>query len=502
METGLTKQQIITQLLRSPHGKLEEYVPVGTQATKDDPEFMAHLIAYNEVRGQIRDSKVALPVVSLSKEFLFEENSLAHLALLDPRNFVRALKFAKSLPNKPQRELARLVDRYLRVREATPGWWERTALQHRASMKTLYALYHVKPDRAADRILFKGKYPAGSLFAAVRDLKDMSATEAAGTILTRRIPFLIAVSALGGKAKDTDLVLALIERMSPTELVTNTKMLERLGIKDVPALRGAYEAGLQRVATSKKATFKTTRAVEAISDPKLKAKLAGAQEKQLAKLGGIEGDWLVLGDKSASMADAIETAKLVAGTLARMVKGQVMLVFFNTSPTAYDVTGKTYEEVKALTKNVVANGATSIGCGLAYAREKNFEPSGIAIASDGAENSVPWFTAQYEALCKSMDREVPVYLYWTKCYQSNATNNNPGTLGRNMHAAGHDMQVFDLREGTDYYALPNLVQTMRASRYSLIDEILATPLLTLDEVFKQKGKETEDVQQSAEPVAG
>ena len=41
-----------------------------------------------------------------------------------------------------------------------------------------------------------------------------------------------------------------VERMTPTELVTNTKMLEKLGIKTNPALRGAYEKALERTAAS------------------------------------------------------------------------------------------------------------------------------------------------------------------------------------------------------------------------------------------------------------
>ena len=58
-----------------------------------------------------------------------------------------------------------------------------------------------------------------------------------------------------------------------------------------------------------------------------------------------------------------------------------------------------------------------------------------------------------------------------------------------MNQAGIEMQTFDIRGGVDYYSVVNLVQTLRASRYSLIDEILATPLLSLNTVLKgaQKG---------------
>jgi hypothetical protein len=65
----------------------------------------------------------------------------------------------------------------------------------------------------------------------------------------------------------------------------------------------------------------------------------------------------------------------------------------------------------------------------------------------------------------------------------------PDNLTPRMNQAGIEMQTFDIRGGTDFYSIPNLAQTLRASRYSLVDEILSTPLLTLSNVLKgaQKG---------------
>lgn len=88
-EVSITKNKIISELARSAHGALKEYVPVGQEAARREPEFMAHLIAWNERNGEIRDSKVALPVVSLSVESFndpeFVANSLAHIAKQGPR---------------------------------------------------------------------------------------------------------------------------------------------------------------------------------------------------------------------------------------------------------------------------------------------------------------------------------------------------------------------------------------------------------------------------------
>jgi hypothetical protein len=158
-------------------------------------------------------------------------------------------------------------------------------------------------------------------------------------------------------------------------------------------------------------------------------------------------------------------------------------VFFDNMARHMEVTGKTYEQILMQTRSIAAGGGTSIGVGLAYAMDRKLDVQGIAIISDGGENAVPRFVDVYARLCKQADGTPPVYLYWT-----------PGetdTLTPSMQRAGYAMDVFDIRGGVDYYSLPNVVQTMRASRFTLFDEIMNTPLLTLDEVFKEE-REVED----------
>jgi len=45
----------------------------------------------------------------------------------------------------------------------------------------------------------------------------------------------------------------------------------------------------------------------------------------------------------------------------------------------------------------------------------------------------------------------------------------------------------------DFYSLPNLVQTMRTNRYSLIEEIMETPLLTLEQAFAKFEEDFNDI---------
>lgn len=491
-EQGITKQKIIAELSKSPHGKLAEYVPVGKQAIEKEPEFTAHLIAWDRKHGQIRDSKVALPVVGLAfeKDAELLDNAYAHLALLGPRELLRAYHFARELrPAGRMLPFRRLISDYLHEKERDRGW-DHIAIQHRKTLRELYAFAHVRPETRPDRVravLFgkdekgvKLPLPKGSVFEAVRNLKDMSPAEAAGAIMHYKIPFLIALGALGAKAKDSDLVLALIGRMSATELVTNTKMLEKLGVKTNPALRGAFDEALKKAATSKKNTLKTTAAVDAIEDETLKEKMRGLQDKQIAAAGGPDGNWLVLADKSGSMSSAIEAARHVSATLAKFVKGKVWLVFFDTTPMTVDVTGLSLDQIQKATRHVRADGGTSIGVGLNRMLQEKTEIDGIAIISDGGENQAPLFANVYKQYEVFIGKAVPVYFY--------DVNGRSG-WDRMINSAGIEMQTFDISGGTDYYSLANTVQTMRSNQYSLVDEIMAVPLLTLDSVLKgsQKG---------------
>ena len=417
--TEVTKNQIVNELIRIGHGDYSIYLDTGLKAIKTEPELFAHLIAWNWKKGQVRDSKAAFPVIALRGEEDAElyENAVAHLMLLDPRNLVKAVQFHKSMshsgtvttPDKRYKDgvrkkniignvskggsgtmLKHAVKRYIRIREQNRGWWNKTALQHKKSLKALYALFHIKPAKFAQELLFEGKIHPGTVFDAVKQLKNMTPIEAAGTILNFKIPFLVAKDAVPGLANKPEITLALIERMSGNELIGNTNMLKRLGVFTSPHLKAAYDKAMERASKDKKvSTLKATKAKKVVTDKTAKAKLKKIQDEQLDKLGGIDGDWLILADKSGSMSIAIEMARQVAALIAQQVKGSITLVFFDGNAQSYDVTNKDLDEITEITKRVYAGGCTSIGVGLDYIMQKGTIVNGIVICSDGGEFPAP-----------------------------------------------------------------------------------------------------------------
>lgn len=489
--TEITRNQIVNQILKVGHGDLSIYKDIGLKAVEFEPELFAHLIAWNHIKGEVRDSKVALPVIALRGKTDHElyENAVAHLCLLDPRNLTRAIEFhgqftKEALGQKlypagigAGRILKNGIEKYIRIREANRGWWNKTAVQHRKSLKSLYCHYHIKPNAHAQKVLFKKQAPKGSIFEAIKNLKNMAPKEAAGTILNFKIPFLMIGAAVGGIKNKPDIILALIEQMSGAGLITNTNMLKRMGVFESPVLKSAYDSALGKVATDKKvSSLKISRAADTIKDKKLSKKLKTAQEDRLASLSGIDGDWLILGDKSGSMETSIKVSCQVSALIAKQVKGMVTLMFFDTMATSFDVTGKSYEEIKDLTKRIDADGGTSIGVGLDMALQKGLIVNGIAICSDGGENAHPVFAYVYKKYCAKFGLEPPVYLFHVP--------GDPNVFVLNCESDGIVVEMFELGHTVDYYVLPNLIQTLRTSRYTLVEEIMETALLTFKDVFK------------------
>lgn len=521
---ALDKPQIIATLAKlSPHGDLDQYLPVFARAIAEDRDFLSHLIVWNHVKGEIRDSKAALPILMLRDLGMARglsavayralvENAWAHLADTSPKMLLQALTWGKSIQGIgiPKNMTHRFVTRYLRDLEAQPAEWERVALQHKASLTTLYARYHVaRGDRVGASFGWKNaegvRPPRPGKFAVVRGLALLSPLEIAGQIERHKLPWLVVRGALGARIKEPDVLMAIMGRMSAADAATSAKWLVRAGVNEHPQTRAALEELLSKAGRKGKAKgtqLKAKKAAKALADvgeAKTAGKLTTLQQTQVEHLRTVEGNWLIIGDKSASMSDAIAMARQVATMLGATVKGNVYLVFADAMPRPVgNVSGKSLAAIEMTTAAVQAQGGTSLGCALKYAIEQGWEIDGIAVISDGAENTHPTLATEYLEYRQRFPGKRPT-VYW---YRTNMDGDyrSPGWIAqfeRGMaQVAG--MTCYDLRHGAqaktqvlrqtavakvDDYALPNLIQTMRVGSYSLVDEIMRCELRTIDQVL-------------------
>jgi hypothetical protein len=524
-ETGISRTDLINKLNLSVHGKLTEYQSFTEDACRTDPEFLAHLIAYDAINGQIKDSKVALPIITLaSREFHDDlvENSLAHLAMQSPRELLKALKFFATLdyPSRRNKALHSVIHRYLDAKAAMPIKWQRWAIRHRRAVKSLYALTHAKIPSWANDILYRNDYTPGTIFAEVKNLHNMPANMVAATIQKYHLsPLIVSGAMTGAKAtqKDSSVIQATMEQMSDTELITQAPALEKKGIGQDDRLKSTFRNRMSQMSARsavmpKKPTLKTGHKAEEMEDEGLRNMLREAQERQIQAQKdagrGIEGNWLGIVDRSLSQQQAIELGAHIGAAIAKFVTGKVWLVFCNTEATPMEVTGKSLEEIKGQVKFIFTNGGTSYGVGLAWAREKKLDLDGVFIVGDGGENATP-FADEWHKWKSQFDKELPVYLYQTYCPPDHAMSQggNPklfegfmnGATLRDMSLVGYPRGTvglvqsgkpvipftrYDFTSGqVDYFSLPNVVQNMKVERFGLVETIMACPLLTLDTVF-------------------
>jgi hypothetical protein len=423
------------------------------------------------------------------------ENVMAHLAKLGPRELVRAYLFNKESSEKRytirngRRGLFQdVLQAYLRTREANKNWWTAAVVRNRTAMKTLYAVSHTKPSGRAQKVLFQRNYAGEPVFEGIKRLAKMSSLEAGGFMLRNKIPFTVAIGA-GVKLDDPSVLLAVVQSMTGAELITATAQLSKLKSFKLGAVQEAYKEAVGKVAKDKRVSVgKASRAIAAIRPDLAKAdspveQLVKLKEKAAQAISPIKGDWVILADRSSSMGAAVKDGIKIASLLAHRVEGNVHLIFFNDTPRAFDVTGKTLDEIQNATRHVTDWGTTSIGCGLRYLSDKKIGVDGIVLVSDGGENAAPWFHDEY----KKLDNE-PTVIYLKLFSDLDRHYKVPqGTVadqfGLHLEKNGISFQAWSLGAGADDYALENIVSVIKPGTYGMLDEVMETPLVLLKDAF-------------------
>lgn len=501
------RQDLIAELTRSPHGDLASYLPMVRRFVDADPGFLAHAMVWGKRQGTIRDALGGMPLATLACRGYPAElrnNSLALLAYLNPRDLLHAWVAGKTFPlaRWGKTRMLRMVHGYLRAREACPPWWERTALRFRQSLTALYALSMTKPGDDAQAILFSHTVsPAYPILERLKSLATHDAALIAGIIRQDRLPLLVCEGVLGKRIQEPAILAAVLDIMTPAELVKRRKALKRWGVQSLGATRGALAATIQRASKGRRDTLLTaTVAAEALrdDDPVLAVELEHLQEDQFQAQPGIEGNWIIGGDRSPSMEKTIDKSRMLAGYLAKRVSGQILLIFFDQEPLVFDVSGKSYADIRRMTGHVTIGNGTSIGCVPAVALERQFRADGIALVSDGGERLPPYFVEKYQLYSHFLGKQPPVYLYRVagRAYQVDGfghvlsrngvyfTQPEQDFLTPRCAAAGIPYQVFPVADDVDQYGLGALAETMRVRQYDLYQEIMGMPLLTLPQAFR------------------
>ena len=461
---------LMDSLLAPAQAPLKDLVQIHADALELDAPFYGHLAAWYQKNGRVRSFREVF-VAGLGVSPLPEHRQAAWVLLqqLAPYQVAGVVRVAKQHFGRCPRSLRAAATHYLRQREANPQSFDRAALRQPKALKELYAGLHVAPGARALAVLFARRPPEGSLGWKVKQLARCPVpAEQARKILELNLPFPVAVGAV---RKLTPAVLAaLVEVMTPAEVINHMKMLQARGALEHREIRARVESKLAEARKDRRVSdYKGLVAAEVVADDDLRQQLQAVTQQRLVAQGQIVKPTAILVDKSSSLQEAIEVGKRVAALAAGLMKPEVPLhvLVFDTVARPLERGGASVAEWEHAFRGVTANGATSIGSPVAWLRANRVMVEQLVVVTDEEENTAPYFHDQWELYA----REIGVRPEVTLLKVGAASSHLERQLSQRQIA-------FETYQFTgDYYSLPNLVPMLtRPGRLELLMEILATPL--------------------------
>jgi hypothetical protein len=461
--------EMLNSLLTTPHRQLEQVAAVHGEMARRDPLFYGHLAVWYQRNGDVRDHKEVFLGQLLTSEL--PEHRDAGFVLLQefpPYQVARIVDFMKQRRGKMPRSARTAVRRYLRAREKNPEFFDRAALRARKAMKHLYATLHIKPDPRAEAVLFLEAPPVDSLaFALKRIAKAETPAEQARLIVEHKVPYTIAVGAV--RKLTPTVVVALINGMSPQEVINSLGSLKGRGALDHPEVKALIDGKLEAAQSDVRVSaFKARVAVDAAElDAETAARLERVTDEQVKKRGRITKPTALLIDKSGSMQNAIQVGKRIAALISGVCEAGLLVYAFDTMPYPVQAQGTGLSDWEKAFRHLKAEGGTSIGCALEAIRLRKQRVEQVILVTDEGENTAPYFAEVHEAYQRDLGLAPSVVIV-----RVGAASYLVEQRLREKQA-----QVETFTFAGDYYALPNLVPLLtRPSRLELLLEIMETPL--------------------------
>jgi hypothetical protein len=491
--------EILNTLLTTPHRQLDKIWPIHRGMVESDPRFYVRLATWYHDQGEVRDHKEMFVVALLLSSFEGHRDvGLALLRALPPYQVVRILDFihgkkttrkARSETDKvkkteeapaepvveefglfknPPRALKTEITRYLREREADPEWFDSTALMARKALKRLYALLHIAPGERAQKILFDEEPPEDSRLFALKELtKAQTPAEQARAIIEHRIPYRVAATVV--QQMTPTVLLALIERMTPQELINNLGALQRRGALDNPDLKALVDQKLEEAKKSARVSaYKAQVAGQAAgATGELAAALDAVTEARVKAKGQITRPTALLLDKSGSMHVALEVGRQLGAMISAICQADLFAYAFDSIPYPIEPRGPALADWEKALAGIHAGGSTSCGVALDWMRRKGQRVEQLVFVTDEGENAPPRFQEAYEAYAGEFKVRPSVILV--------RIGQAADTLQRACRDLGVPINVIEFRG--DYYALPNVIPLLKfPSQVELLMEILNYPL--------------------------
>lgn len=475
--------EILNSFLITPHRKIEELAPLHTSALARDPLFYAHLAPWYFDKGEVRDHRTLFVAHLVTSDYPeFREAAWMLLQTLAPFEVARVLDHTKKVIGKTPRSLKSGIAHYLKIRENNTRQFDGAAMRARDDLKHLYASLRLKPGPRAQAILFDGVPPEDSSLAALKRLTTAeSEEEQALLIIEQKIPYTTAVGAL--KHITPALLVALINAMSPQEVINNMASLKRRGALDNKEVKALIDQKLAEAATDKRvSTMKAKKAIEVAQlDEATVRTLTELTDKRVADKVEIKRPTALFVDKSSSMTQAIDIAKQLSALISAVINAEFRVYAFDTA--AFEVKAPvTKDRRPALSdweqafKYIKADGATSVGAPLAKMIRDKISVEQIIIVTDEGENAPPYFKDAWYEYAQVMKAAPSVIIV-----QVGGASHSFVT---GLQSRGIEVQRYQFKG--DYYSLTNLLPLLAApGKAELVSLIMEYPLPARPKVMAQ-----------------
>ena len=399
------KKELLKTLMKCPHRKLEETIPVFREALKNDPLFAGKcfyamtLPEFNQIRD-IEESSIAFLLTSPHPEH--REAGRVLFQKLEPFRAFRVATFVRK-DLKPNRQAQGAVTDYLRTIELNPRRFDGAARVAGTKLHKMYEFYHVHPSQRAQEVLFLRKTPEGEVDILDVLKNTVDPADQAQLIIDNKIPYRQATSVV--KNLTPAIWVALIEVMTTTEAVNARATVEASGILNDKAIRELYEKKLAKAATDTRVSTSSLGERKSVkgTDERLNKIIKDAEQTKVDTTAGINEDVLLAVDISGSMQSAMELAKRIGPYLATVCKGKFELVCFNESAVIVDYGKGTLDDFRKGFSLIRANGSTSLGSALKKSITEKFIPDIMILVTDQGENHPPYLEDVYKELKKKSD---------------------------------------------------------------------------------------------------
>lgn len=471
---------ILNALLRTPHRDVAPHVPLFRHVHDRDPLFFGPLAAWYYKNGSVHDLKQLFAAFMATSKHSdeYREAGIAMITQLPPYQVERVIGLIKGHEENGQfvlgiaasvpRSVRTAIEEYLYEREKNTESFDNVVLHARKSLKTLYASLRIKPGEYAQKVLFDNDPPETSRLYVLKKLaRTNDATEQARLIVENRIPYRVAVSSL--KQVTPALLVALVNSMTPQEVINNLASLKKRGAMDNKDLRQLIEAKLKEAEGDKRVSALKTREALKVADvdEELTKKVESVGDKQIKAKAKIKKPTAIFVDKSGSMQEAIEVGKQLSAIVAPICEKELYVYAFDSIGYPIVAKGKELSDWEKAFHGIKADGYTSCGVPLDMMRRKKQIVEQIILITDQGENSKPYLHEALTAYHAELSVMPTVMILNVGSYNSSVEKS----------LMEHGMEVDTFTFNGDYYSLPSLLPMLAGgTRLELLMDIMSFPL--------------------------